>query len=186
MVAAFGGLLTAWLVASAGGRTDVLVVARDVPYGTTLVAEDLTSTAVSVDDVVGTVPAADLSTAVGKVAAVDLLAGELLTHGQVTTQTPPGPGQALVPLPIPAERVPAGGLHAGDRLLVVDAPAVGSDPLPVAPRTFDVTVVRVSPPDMNGISVLDVAAAETDGPGLATRAASGRFALVLLHAGSDR
>ena len=113
------------------------------------------------------------------------LAGSLLAPGQITADTPPGEGEVLVPMPVSAERLPAGGVHAGDRLLVVDAPSAGSDPLPTAPETFEVTVVRIGEPDMNGLSVLDVAADEDDGPGLATRAASGRFALVLLDGGGE-
>jgi hypothetical protein len=78
--------------------------------------------------------------------------------------------------------MPAGGLSAGDRLLVVDAPPVGADPLPGAPSTFEATVVRVGPSDVNGTVVVDVVAAAGDGPTLATRAATGRFAIVVLPA----
>ena len=185
MLTALGGALVAWLVGAAGDRTDVLVMARDVPYGQVLVAGDVTLTAVAVDTLVDTVAADQLDAVVGQVAAADLFAGSLLTPGQVASDTPPGEGEVLVPLPVAAERLPAGGVHAGDRLLVVDAPSPGSDPLATAPETFEVTVVRIGEADMNGLSVLDVAADENDGPGLATRAASGRFALVLLDAGSE-
>ena len=186
MLTALGGLLVAWMISAAGNRSDVVVMARDVPYGQTITATDLTLTAVAVDNLVDTVPADDLATVVGKVAAVDLVSGGLLTSSQVTTDTPPGAGEVLVPLPVAAERLPAAGLHAGDRLLVVDAPSVGSDPLPTAPQTFKVTVVRVGEPDLNGVRVLDVAADEADGPSLAARAASERFALVLLDAEGER
>lgn len=186
MLAALGGLLVAWLIGSAGNRTDVLVLAHDVPYGQTIGPEDLTVTAVAVDTLVDTVPADRLDTLVGQVAAVDLLAGSLLAPGEITVDTPPGPGEVLVPLPVPADRIPAGGLRAGDRLLVVDAPSAGSDPPVIEPKTFAVTVVRVGGPDLNGVRVLDAAAAESDGPGLATRAASGRFALVLLNGRSGQ
>ncbi|MBX9243811.1 hypothetical protein ICW40_03195 [Actinotalea ferrariae] len=179
------GALVAWLVGAASGRTDVLVMARDVPYGQALVAGDLTLTAVAVDTLVGTVPADQLDAVLGQVAATDLPAGALLSPAQITADAPPGDGEVLVPLPVTSERLPAGGLRAGDRLLVVDAPSAGSDPLPVAPRTFEATVVRIGEPDMNGLRVLDVAADQGDGPDLATRAASGRFALVLLDAGDQ-
>lgn len=177
MLTALAGALVAWLVGAAGGRTDVLVVARDVPYGQTLVAGDLTLTAVAVDTLVDTVLAEQLDAVLGQVAATDLPAGALLTPAQVTTDAPPGDGDVLVPLPVTSERLPAGGVQAGDRLLVVDAPSEGSDPPPTAPQTFEVTVIRIGEPDMNGLSVLDLAADQADGPALATRAASGRFAL---------
>ncbi len=183
MLAALGGLLVAWMIGSASDRTDVLVMARDVPYGQAIAPEDLTVTAVAVDTLVDTVPADQLDALVGQVAAVHLLTGSLLAPGQVTPDTPPGPGEVLVPLPVAADRLPAGGLYAGDRLLVVDAPSAGSDPPITEPKTFGVTVVRIGEPDLNGVRTLDVAAHASDGPGLATRAASGRFALVLLDNG---
>jgi len=40
-------------------------------------------------------------------------------------------------------------------------------------------VARVGLPDLNGVSVIDVIAADDDGPALAARAATGRFALVV-------
>lgn len=183
MLAAVGGLLVAWMITAAGGRTEVLVLARDVPYGQTLTAEDLSTTSVAVDTLVATVPAGDEAMVVGQVAASDLVAGSLLSPGQVTAEVPPGPGEVLVGLPVPADRLPAGGLHAGDPVLVVDAPSVGADVPASAPHTLEVTVVRVGAPDLNGVVMVDVAAAEADGPGLAMRAASGRFALVIRNAG---
>lgn len=185
MLAALGGLVVAWMVAAAGGRADVVMLVSDVPYGQVLTTEDFTVTAVAADTQVATVPADDLATVVGQVAASDLVAGALLSPGQVSADVPPGPGEVLVPMPVPADRLPAGALHAGDRVLIVDAPSVGADPPQVAPATFEVTVVRVGEPDMNRVVVVDVAAEEADGPGLATRAASGRFALAVLDAGGD-
>ena len=116
-LAALGALVAVWLVTSAGDRTDVVMLARDVPYGTALTSEDLTLTAVAVDPRVTTVSAADASAIVGQVAAADLVAGSLLAPGQVTSTAPPGPDEVLVPLPVSAERLPASGLTAGDRLL---------------------------------------------------------------------
>src|SRR5665647_3389080 len=44
---------------TAGDSTGVIVVARDVPYGTAVTADDLTVAQVSVDPVVRTIPADD-------------------------------------------------------------------------------------------------------------------------------
>lgn len=182
-LAMLGALVAVWLVTSAGDRTDVVMLARDVPFGTTLTADDLTLTAVAVDPGVSTVPAADATSLVGQVAAANLVAGSLLAPGQVTAAAPPGPDEVLVPLPVSAERLPASGLSAGDRLLVVDTPAVAADPPSTAPESFAATVVRLGAPDLNGVSVIDVVVAEADGPALAARAATGRFALVLQSRG---
>src|SRR4051812_40550595 len=56
---ALGALAVAWLVSAAGQRTDVVVMARDVAYGSTIAAGDLGTTAVSVDPSVRLVPADD-------------------------------------------------------------------------------------------------------------------------------
>ena len=115
-----GALVAVWLVTAAGNRAPVVAVARDVPYGAVITAADLTRAQVSVDASVATVPAGDAAGLVGKVAATDLVAGSLLAPGQVRTAGPPGPGEVLVPLAVAAKKVPAGGLLAGDRLLIVD------------------------------------------------------------------
>jgi hypothetical protein len=179
-LSALGALVAVWLVSSAGDRTDVVMLAHDVPYGTTITADDLTTTAVAVDASVATVGAEGASNLVGQVATADLAAGTLLAPSDVAPAGPPGPGEALVPLPATAERLPATGLRPGDRLLVVDTPTQAADPPTERPETFDVVVARVGAPDLNGVSVIDVVAAADDGPALAARAATGRFALVLL------
>jgi hypothetical protein len=76
-------------------------------------------------------------------------------------------------------------VRAGDRLLVVDTPPVGSD-AGTAPASLPVTVVRLGAPDVNGVAVLDVTTTDGDGPAVAVRSATGRFALVLLPAGGPK
>lgn len=178
-----GALVAVWLVSAAGDRTDVVMLARDVPYGATLTAEDLTLTSVAVDPGVAVVAADDVAAWVGLVAAADLVAGSLLAPGQVVAVAPPGPGEVLVPVPVAAERLPASGLSPGDRLLIVDTPGVAADPPSVPPASFEVTVARLGAADLNGVSVIDVVVAEADGPDVAARAATGRFSLVLVSRG---
>lgn len=175
-----GALATVWLVSSTGHRTDVVVMARDVSYGTPITADDLATTAVAVDATVATVPASEVSELIGRVAATSLARGTLLARADLTSAGVIGPDQVLVPLPLTVERVPAGGLAAGEQVLVVDAPPQGADPVEGTPRSFPATVARVGAPDINGMVVADVVAQAKDGPSLATRAATGRFALVVL------
>ena len=179
---ALGALTAIWLVSASGHRVPVVMLAHDVPYGTILTQTDLTTTAVSVDPSVPTVPAADAATLVGQTATTNLTRGQLLTRGEVTAAGVLTTDEVLVPLPVPAGRMPAGGLRAKDRLLVVDAPPTGADPVAGAPSTFAAQVVRVGVPDVNGTIVIDVVAASAEGPALAMRAATGRFALVVLPA----
>lgn len=177
-----GALAAIWLVSASGHRVPVVMVARDVAYGTVVTREDLTTTSVAVDPSVAVVPAGQASSLVGQRATVALRAGALVTRADVTSAGVVGADQVLVPLPLAAGRVPASGLSAGDRLLVVDAPAAGADPAPGAPRSFAAQVVRVGPADVNGTVVVDVVASAGDGPALATRAATGRFVIVVLPA----
>ena len=177
-----GALAAIWLVSASGHRVPVVMVARDVAYGTVVTREDLTTTSVAVDPSVAVVPAGQASSLVGQRATVALRAGALVTRADVTSAGVVGADQVLVPLPLAAGRVPASGLSAGDRLLVVDAPAAGADPAPGAPRSFAAQVVRVGSADVNGAVVVDVVASVGDGPALATRAATGRFVIVVLPA----
>lgn len=176
---AVGVLLGAWFVNGAGDRHSVLAVARAVPFGSVITADDLTRAQVSLDPAVATVSSADLSQIVGRVAATDLTPGSLLTRSQVTDLVPPGRGQVLVAIAVPALRMPAGSLQPGDRVLVVDTPAADGNPPTLPPTTFAATVVRLGPADLNGVTVVDVTVATGDGPALAARSATGRIALVL-------
>lgn len=178
-MAALGALAVMWLVSSTSKRVDVVVMARDVAYGSTLAVEDLATTAASIEPTVAAVAAEDLDELVGLVATTDLNKGSLLTRADVAPGGAIAPDEVLVPLPLVAEKMPAGGLHAGDQVLVVDTPPVGADPAATAPETVAARVVRVGVPDVNGSVVLDVVTPAKDGPKLAVRAATGRFALVV-------
>lgn len=172
-----------WLVRAAGERVAVLAVARPVPYGAVLTAGDLTRAEVSVDPAVATVPAGDLDQVLGLVAATNLTPGSLLTRSAVTRLAPPGPGQVLVAIALPAGRLPAGPLRAGDPVLVVDTPPAGAEPPTLPPATIAATVVRLAPPDPSGVTVVDVTVNAGDGPALAARSATGRIAVVVLSRG---
>jgi hypothetical protein len=178
-----GALAAVWLVNSTSNRVPVLVLANDVSYGDTITRADLTTTEVAHDPSVRTVPADQASEVVGNVAATTLLKGSLLSPGQFAVAAPPGAGQVLVPLAMPVSRLPAGGLQPGDKILVVDTPPADADVPVTAPASIPATVVRVGRADLNDVTVMDVTAATGDGPALAVRSATGRFALVVQPAG---
>jgi hypothetical protein len=176
---AVGALAVMWLVTSTGHRREVVVTARDVEYGATITAGDLSTTAVAVDPAVAVIPASREASLIGRVATAHLARGSLLTESDAISMGVLSAGQVLVPLPLTSAKVPADGLRAGDRLVVVDAPPAGADPIPGDPQTFAAQVVRVGSPDVNGTVVVDVVASSHDGPALATRAATGRFAILV-------
>jgi Flp pilus assembly protein CpaB len=177
---AVGALAAAWLVSTSSAHIAVLVAARDVPYGTVLTDADLSSVEVAGTGGVAVIPAGERDQVVGRVAATTIVTGSLLAPAQLTAAAPPAPGEVLVGVPLKADRLPAGGLTPGDRILIVETPGADGDPPTGPPATLAATVVRVGPADLDGVSVLDVTVAAGDGPALAARAATGRIALVLL------
>ncbi|MFZ5871536.1 MAG: SAF domain-containing protein, partial [Actinomycetota bacterium] len=179
-----GILSGAWLVKSAGDRVAVLAVARPVPFGAVITAQDLTRAEVSADPAVATVPVADIDEVLGLVAATNLAPGSLLTRAAVTDVKPPGPGEVLVAIALPATRMPAGSLQAGDKVLVVDTPPADADAPTLPPSTIPATIVRLGAPDLNGVTVVDVTVADSDGPALAARSATGRIAVVVQPRGN--
>ncbi|MGB7980103.1 MAG: SAF domain-containing protein [Candidatus Nanopelagicales bacterium] len=177
LLASLGALSVVWLVGAAGQRQEVLAVRSDIAYGQELSAEDLTIARVSVDPGVAVLPATVRDEVLGQVATTALWPGMLLTTGMVEPAGEPGPGRVLVPIAVPAERMPAGGLRAGDRILAVDAQAETS------PAATSATVVRVGPMDVNGVSVIDVTTNAPAGPDLAVASANGHVALVVEPSG---
>jgi hypothetical protein len=176
---ATGALTTAWLVSHADARVSVVALARDVPYGSVVTAADLVVADVALDARIATVPAEQARTAVGQVAAVPLLAGTLLSPAALTSKLPPGPGEVLVALAIPASRMPAGSLSAGARVLMVSTPVRDADAPTSPPPTLRATVVRLGDTDLDGVTVVDVTVPAAEGPIAASWSATGRIALIL-------
>ena len=176
---AVGALLAGWLTVAVGGKVPVLAVARPVPYGTAIVAEDLAEAHVAPDPALDPIPAAQREAVVGRHAAVDLRPGALLTEGQLSDQPLPSPGYALVGVAVRAAQVPAQPLAAQDRVLVVSTPPAEAAAPALAPDTVEATVVRVGPTDDTGLTVVDLTVPEPQAGNLAARAATGRVALIV-------
>ncbi|MFD7748027.1 SAF domain-containing protein [Streptomyces sp. NPDC059698] len=181
VLAAVAGLGAAAAVTSAGDRTKVLAVARDVPAGQALTEADLAVAEVSSDAALGPVPAGQKTSMLGKRTAVDLRKGGLLTATQLTAGTGLGDDKQQVGVQVKRGQAPAGTLAPGDRVLAVTTPAQGEQQAGAAeapPSTIGAVVVTVSRPDASGNVVVNLAVAQNKGPLLATRAAQGRIALV--------
>lgn len=104
-----------------GGRTDVLVLARDVPAGHVLAAGDLRSVEVAAE--AGVVPVADRGRVLGRQARVPLVAGSLLALGQVGERADfPPAGRSQVSLPVETGAAPP-ELARGERVGVLPGPA---------------------------------------------------------------
>lgn len=111
------------------------------------------------------------------VTTTDLKPGALLPPDSVTGERFPGPGEELVG--VGTSRTPSRPLHAGDQVVVVSTPPEDAEPSEEQPERLDATVVSVGRIDDDGMRVVDLRVAASAGPMLASRAATGRVALVL-------
>lgn len=117
------------LYLSAGTRSDVLAVARDVGRLEVIDRSDLRVTRISQDSDVESINADRVDEFVGRVAGVDLRAGSLLTQSHVlpTGQKLLGTGEAVVGLLLGPGDSPVRSLRRGTPVLVVVRAAAGSD-----------------------------------------------------------
>ncbi|MFD8952809.1 SAF domain-containing protein [Streptomyces xanthophaeus] len=185
---AAGGLSGALLFTASGQRSSVLVVARDVPVGNAITAEDLAPASLALDPAVKAVPAAKKGGIVGQRAAADLKAGSLLSPGQVTSVSLVKAGEQLVGVALKPSQLPASRLSPGQKVLIVStpdpaqagAPAGKPGEVAAAPKTLAATVVAVGvAAPATGVVVVDVAVPAADGPVLAARVATGAVALIV-------
>jgi hypothetical protein len=114
------GLGGALLLSQAGDKTAVLAIGKPVAKGEVVERDDLVSTEVA--GVSSAISAAKANTVVGKTAAVDLVAGQILNGDMVTSNPIPGKGKATVGLSLDPTRVPSSGLKPGSVVNVVAVP----------------------------------------------------------------
>lgn len=183
VLAVAAALGAAAAVSAIGDRTKVLAIANDVPAGQPLTDADVVVAEVSADSALTPMPATDRASVVGKRPAVDLRKGSLLVAGQLQPGTGLGDDKQQVGVQVKRGQAPAGSLVPGDKVLAVTVPGQGEQPTgkdgaEAPPSSVKAVVVSVSRPDASGAVVVNLAVASSDGPLLATRASSGRIALV--------
>ncbi|MFE5712007.1 SAF domain-containing protein [Streptomyces sp. NPDC056501] len=183
VLAVAAALGAAAAVSAVGDRTKVLAIANDVPAGQPLTDADIVVAEVSADAALTPMPATDRSVVVGKRPAVDLRKGSLLVAAQLQPGTGLGDDKQQVGVQVKRGQAPAGSLVPGDKVLAVTVPGQGEQPTgkdgaEAPPTSVKAVVVSVSRPDASGAVVVNLAVSPSDGPLLATRASSGRVALV--------
>ncbi|MGI5262503.1 SAF domain-containing protein [Streptomyces angustmyceticus] len=187
LVTLVGVLGTSMLVRSAGDRADVLAVARDVPAGQEITAEDLTTAALPDDPALQPVKASEKSSVIGRRATAPLHPGELLTDAQVHGGKTLPTGQELVAVEVQRGAAPVDALAAGDKVKIVSTPdkdePASNSKSQTAPDEIAARIVKVGAPNASGAVVVQVSVASTDGSLLAARAATGRVAIVLASKG---
>jgi hypothetical protein len=185
-MAAACGTAAGTLYLQAGQRTEVLMLAADVPYGEEVRSQDLASVRLALDPAVLSVPAEQMSTVVGRPAAADLAAGTLLTPDATRPTVAPASGKQLVAVAVTPAQMPAQGLRTGDAVDVVDVlPEGGQGEDRKSPPTIPGEVLHVGREAADGTRVIDVQTAATDGAALAARVADGSFAIVVNNPGVD-
>ena len=119
MVAALCAAGFAALLAAAGDRQAVLAMARTVPAGRVITADDLRVVEVSADKALRTLPAGQRDEVVGRSAISTLVAGTLLTNAQLAERVGPAVGESVVGLRLKGTRVPPASMGPGDRVQII-------------------------------------------------------------------
>lgn len=185
VLAALVVALAAWanvvLINRFDDRVEVLSVVRVVPVFERIGEADLAVVKIAQDPALRPIPAGERSSVVGRVAAVELRPGTLLSRDQVTDRRPPFAGQQLVGLGVKPSQIPVGGLRPGDMVLVVTvAPEQAGGTGDIASdEGVRAQVVQVGSPTADGTVTVDVAVSAPNGPRLAAASSAGRVALVL-------
>lgn len=185
IMAGTGALLSVAAYRHADHAVAVVLVAVSVPAGAPITAADLSQASVTVSAGVKVIPAVQLDQVVGEIAAVGLRPGTLLVPADLTTRQPPAPGQQLVPVAVKPALLPAGGLSAGDHVLLVPTPgdqgAAGPNGgVPALASPVQAIVAGVNAvTDQDGFDVVDLIVRASDGPAVAEQASTGQFALIV-------
>ncbi|ACZ32416.1 SAF domain protein (plasmid) [Xylanimonas cellulosilytica DSM 15894] len=176
-----GALVSVWAFQSTSDAQEVLAVRETVVRGQVITKDDLMSVRISVDPALHPVATSQSATVVGKRAALDLVAGGVVTAEQVTDTPVPADGQSVVGLNLTSAMLPAQQIRVGDKVRIVSTsgqtPGVETDV--VTPTTVNAEVVGIASDDTSGNTILNVQVPHDDAPAVADRAAAGRVAVVL-------
>ncbi|MDH6522408.1 SAF domain-containing protein [Streptomyces sp. SAI-090] len=171
-----------WLWLATSDREAVVAVARDVPMGAELKAEDLVEARIATDPALKPVPADDLKKLIGKRTTVGLEEGSLLTASSVTDDPLVKVGEQLVGVTL--SRLPATRLDPGQKVEAVHTPkesaAASGDDADSKAERLQATVIQVSAADNSGDRVVDLAVNSIDGTTLAQWAADDAVTLVIV------
>jgi len=172
VIAAFAAAV---LYADAGEREAFLVVSKRVPAGQVIGPDDLGETLAALDGAVA-VPASQRSSIVGRIAAVELVPGSLLSAAHVSDARTDIADEAVIAARLDEGRAPS-DLAVGDSVLLFEVPGEGDEEATAAPVAGRVVAIETA---ADGSSdVVSVAVAPGDARRAAVAAARGRLTLVL-------
>ncbi|MDA8275939.1 MAG: SAF domain-containing protein [Actinomycetota bacterium] len=170
---------------SLASHEDVLAVSQPLAAGQVLASGDLRAVRVSTGAGLGVVPVADEASVVGRPVAVPLVAGALLSPGELGSASAVASGADVVAVALKAGLFPP-DLAPGDRVQVVPVVTASSGTATVSGSPVDATVLalQAAPASSNAATVFSLQVAKTDADGVASLAAAGEASLVQLGAGS--
>ena len=170
---------------SLASHEDVLVVAQPLAAGQVLSSSDLRAVKVSTGTGLDVVPVGAEASLVGRPAAVPLVAGALLTEGEVGAAPPTSAGADVVAVALKVGLFPP-DLTPGDRVQVVPVVTSASSTAaaPGSPVNATVLGVEPAPAASNAATVISLQVAKTDADAVASLAAAGEVSLVQLGWGS--
>lgn len=179
------GTLVAWALGNAADRVSVLALARPVKAGETIDADDVSTVQIAIDaTVTGLVPPASLDAIVGRVAAVDLGAGALLTIGMWDDATGLAADERSVGAVLSPGRFPSGLGHGSVATALevragVAEQTATTEPGRDAPVSIGVPVrILEVVTDDAGDLVATLAVPAANAESVATWAATGSLALI--------
>lgn len=117
-----GAIASFFLYSQISEAHEVVALRHTVHRGATITAADLGQARVGDTGGIRTVPATDLDSLIGKVAAFDLVQGSLLPVNAVTGALPPDHGKAIIGIRVDVGRAPSGFLTAGSPVRLVVLP----------------------------------------------------------------
>lgn len=174
-----GAVLAAWAWSSSTSTQQVLVATAEIPRGSVIEAEDLTTARLNVDSAVAVLPASAADDLIGQRAALDVAAGGLLTPDLVQEGSIPASGESLVGVALKPEQAPGETLMAGDLVRVVVTPGQDGETPKIAPEFSAAEVVGIHHDSETGQTVVDLLVPHAEASLLAARVATGNVALVL-------
>lgn len=174
-----GALVSVLLYTSTSDANSVLAVRNTVERGQTISAEDLISVKVSVDPALRPLATDRADQVVGKRAALDMPAGGVVTASQVTDQLVPANGSSVVGISLTAAMLPADELSVGDPVRVVTTPGDQGEITDDDPGSVGAVVVGITRDNGSGNTVVNVEVSYASAPKVASRAATGKLAVVL-------
>ncbi|MFY1614669.1 SAF domain-containing protein [Micromonospora sp. WMMD736] len=160
--------------------TPVLALARDVGAGQTIRDPDLKVVRIVPGDAVQVVGESQRETVVGRTAAVPLVAGSLLSPGQMGGSAFPPVGQSVIAVGVKAGKAPA-GMTVGSRVTVlVVPPTANGSPAGQAVRA-SASVSAIEVPDAAGLTAVSLLLSSD--AALQVSLASGDVSLILQGSG---